>query len=98
MNLYQVNSEHPLAKAIVEYAKDFREDGENPVWPEARDFESITGQGVKAVVRNKEINVGNKSLMVDLKISIPIDAEEMLAEAEGMAQTGTLVSIDGHKI
>ena len=84
-----------MAKAIVEYAKNFREDGENPVWPEARDFESITGHSVKAVVRNKEINVGNKSLMVDVKISIPIDAEEMLAEAEGMAQTGILVSIDG---
>ncbi|CAL5442967.1 unnamed protein product [Camellia sinensis] len=29
----QINSEHPLAKAVVEYAKKFRED-ENPVWPE----------------------------------------------------------------
>lgn len=92
---YEVNSEHPLAKAIVEYAKKFREDEENPSWPEARDFESITGHGVKAIVRNKEITVGNKSLMLDLKIKIPIDAEEMLAEAEEMAQTGILVSIDG---
>ncbi|KAK1372641.1 putative copper-transporting ATPase HMA5 [Heracleum sosnowskyi] len=91
----EVNSEHPLAKAIVEYAKKFNEDGENPVWPEARDFESITGHGVKAIVRNKEITVGNKSLMLDLNIHIPIEAEEMLAEAEGMAQTGILVSIDG---
>ena len=31
--------------------------------------------------------------MLDLTISIPIDAEEMLAEAEGMAQSGILVSI-----
>ena len=59
-----------MAKAIVEYAKKFREDGENPVWPEARDFQSITGHGVKAVVRNKEINVGNKSLMLDLNILV----------------------------
>ena len=94
-NLCQVNSEHPLGKAIVEYAKKFREDEENPAWPEARDFESITGHGVKATVRNKEIIVGNKSLMLDLNINIPLDAEEMLAEAEEMAQTGILVSIDG---
>ncbi|KAF2297805.1 hypothetical protein GH714_003230 [Hevea brasiliensis] len=46
----EVNSEHPLAKAIVEYAKKFREDEENPVWPEAQDFVSITGHGVKAIV------------------------------------------------
>ncbi|KAG2681197.1 hypothetical protein I3760_11G133100 [Carya illinoinensis] len=90
----EVNSEHPLAKAIVEYAKKFREDDENPAWPEARDFDSITGHGVKAIVRDKEIIVGNKSLILDHNITIPVDAQDMLAEAEGMAQTGILVSID----
>ncbi|KAL9406442.1 hypothetical protein Peur_003414 [Populus x canadensis] len=90
----EVNSEHPLAKAIVEYAKKFREDEENPMWPEAQDFQSITGHGVKAIVRNKEVIVGNKSLMLEHNIPISIDAEEMLAETEGMAQTGILVSID----
>ena len=90
----QANSEHPLAKAIVEYAKKFREDEENPVWPEAQDFVSITGHGVKAIVRNREIIVGNRSLMMNYNISVPIDAEEMLAETEEMAQTGILVAID----
>lgn len=89
-----MNSEHPLAKAIVEYAKKFREEDENPAWPEARDFDSITGHGVKAIVRNKEIIVGNKSLILDHNITIPVDAEDMLTEAEGMAQTGILVSIN----
>ncbi|XP_059643628.1 probable copper-transporting ATPase HMA5 [Cornus florida] len=91
----EVNSEHPLAKAVVEYGKKFKEDEGNPVWPEARDFESITGYGVKAVVRKKEILVGNKSLMLNHNIAIPIDAEEMLAETEELAQTGILVAIDG---
>ncbi|XP_020216335.1 probable copper-transporting ATPase HMA5 [Cajanus cajan] len=90
----EVNSEHPLAKAIVEYAKRFR-DEENPSWPEARDFVSITGHGVKATVHNKEIIVGNKSLLADHNIEIPVDAKDMLAEAEKMAQTGILVSING---
>jgi len=94
MHPHQVNSEHPLAKAIVEYAKKFREDEENPMWPEAQDFQSITGHGVKAIIRNKEVIVGNKSLMLEHNIPISIDAEEMLAETEGMAQTGILVSID----
>lgn len=89
-----MNSEHPLAKAIVEYAKRLREDQENPVWPEVEDFVSLAGQGVKAIVGNKEIIVGNKSLMLESNISIPGDAEEALAEAEGMAQTGIIVSID----
>ncbi|XP_021815491.1 probable copper-transporting ATPase HMA5 isoform X1 [Prunus avium] len=90
----EVNSEHPLAKAIVEYAKKFREGEENPSWPEARNFTSITGQGVKAVVREKEILIGNKSLMLDSNISIAVEAEETLAEAEALAQTGILIAID----
>ncbi|XP_028767416.1 probable copper-transporting ATPase HMA5 [Neltuma alba] len=90
----EVNSEHPLAKAIVEYAKKFK-DEENPAWPETRDFVSIPGHGVKAIVGKKEIIVGNKSLLADHNIAVPLEAEDILAEAEGMAQTGILVSING---
>ena len=39
--------------------------------------------------------VGNKKLMCDHGVSIPDDAQELLAEAEEMAQTGILVSING---
>lgn len=49
---------------------------------------------MKAIVRNREIIVGNRSLMLDHNIAIPVDAEEMLAETEEMAQTGILISID----
>ncbi|CAN6579158.1 unnamed protein product [Malus baccata var. baccata] len=79
----EVNSEHPLAKAIVEYAKKFREGEDNPSWPEAQNFASITGQGLKAV-----------SLMLDSNIAIPVEAEATLAEAEALAQTGILIAID----
>ncbi|XP_020597036.1 probable copper-transporting ATPase HMA5 [Phalaenopsis equestris] len=92
----EVNSEHPLAKAIVEHAKKFKEE-ENYTWPEARDFVSITGHGVKATIGNKELVVGNKSLMIDSGIQIPQQALELLAEAEEIAQTGILVSIN-HEI
>ncbi|EXB37368.1 Putative copper-transporting ATPase 3 [Morus notabilis] len=91
----EVNSEHPLAKAIVKYGKKVKKDEENPVWPEAKNFVSITGHGVKALVKNKEIIVGNKSLMIEHNLAIPVEAEEALEEAEGMAQTGIVVSIDG---
>nr|VDD29220.1 unnamed protein product [Brassica oleracea] len=94
----EVNSEHPLAKAIVEYGKKFRDDEENPAWPEAHGFVSITGNGVRATVNRKEIMVGNKNFMSGYKINITADAEELLAEAEGMAQTGILVSIDSELV
>ncbi|KAM0949536.1 putative P-type Cu(2+) transporter [Dioscorea sansibarensis] len=89
----EVNSEHPLAKAIVQYAKRFRDD-DNHVWPVARDFVSVTGHGVKAIVRGKEIIVGNKSLMLDSGIHIPVEASELLWEAEEMAQTEIIVSMN----
>lgn len=67
---------------------------EKLIWPEALNFESITGQGVKAIICNKEVIVGNKSLMLEQGIAIPVEAEEALAETTGLAQTGVLVSID----
>nr|XP_010910430.2 copper-transporting ATPase HMA5 [Elaeis guineensis] len=94
----EVNSEHPLAKAIVQHAKKLREDEENHAWLEARDFISATGHGVKAKVGNKEIIVGNKSLMLESGIHVPIAAFEILAEAEEMAQTGIMVSMDGEVV
>ncbi|KAL4373945.1 hypothetical protein HN51_007790 [Arachis hypogaea] len=92
----EVNSEHPIARAIVEHAKKIiTEDEQNHTWPEVRDFVSISGHGVKAIVQNKEILAGNKKLMMDHNIAISVDAEEVLAEAERLAQTGILVSLDG---
>jgi len=91
-----VNSEHPIAKSIVDHAKNITQDEQNnSSWPEAKEFVSIAGHGVKAIVQNKEIMVGNKKLMLDHNIAISVEAEEILAEAENMAQTGILVSLDG---
>ncbi|XP_072963700.1 copper-transporting ATPase HMA5-like [Typha angustifolia] len=90
----EANSEHPLAKAIVQYAGKFRGEEENRVWPEAQDFVSVTGKGVKAIVGNKEVIVGNKSMISDAGVCIPVEASEILMETEEMAQTGIIVSID----
>ncbi|XP_068645455.1 copper-transporting ATPase HMA5-like [Aristolochia californica] len=94
----EVNSEHPLAKAIVEYAKKFGNENEAHVWAEARDFVSITGHGVRAEVQNKQIIVGNKSLILDSGVPVPVEAEEILVETEEMAQTGILVAIDSEVV
>ncbi|KAI4364902.1 hypothetical protein MLD38_020933 [Melastoma candidum] len=89
----EVNSEHPLVKALVEYASKLR-DEDNPIWPEVRDFISVTGHGVKAIIRGRAIAVGNRSMMREEGIPIGIEAEPILTEAEESARTGILVSID----
>ncbi|CAN6229154.1 unnamed protein product [Urochloa humidicola] len=87
------NSEHPLAKAIVEHGKKLHSE-ENHIWPEARDFISVPGHGVKAKVNDKIVIVGNKSFMLSSGIDIPMEALEILAEEEEKAQTGIIVAMD----
>ncbi|PAN39511.1 hypothetical protein PAHAL_7G248400 [Panicum hallii] len=87
------NSEHPLAKAIVEHAKKLHSE-ENHIWPEARDFISVPGHGVKAKVNDKSVIVGNKSFMLSSGIDIPMEALEILTEEEEKAQTAIMVAMD----
>ncbi|KAG2567917.1 hypothetical protein PVAP13_7NG278400 [Panicum virgatum] len=87
------NSEHPLAKAIVEHAKKLHSE-ENHIWPEARDFISVPGHGVKANISDNILIVGNKSFMLSSSIDIPLEALEILTEEEEKAQTAIIVAMD----
>ena len=58
------NSEHIIAKAIVEYGK---EKGIN--FPEVETYKTIPGKGAFSVVEGKEIYVGSPKLMEELKIN-----------------------------
>ncbi|KAF8656371.1 hypothetical protein HU200_060753 [Digitaria exilis] len=87
------NSEHPLAKAIVEHAKKLHSE-ENHIWPETRDFISVPGHGVKAKINDKSVIVGNKTFMLSSDIDIPMEALEILVEEEEKAQTCIIVAMD----
>jgi Cu+-exporting ATPase len=57
------DSEHPIAEAIVNYAK------ENGIpLPPHSDFEAITGQGIVCKVDGQEVLVGNRALMDEHEI------------------------------
>jgi Cu+-exporting ATPase len=72
-------SEHPLADAIVRYAK---ERSLAPAFPER--FESITGRGAVGTVRGVELAVGNEQLMTDRGI----DVTPLRADAQRLAAAG----------
>jgi Cu2+-exporting ATPase len=57
------NSEHIIAKAIVDYTRD-----RNVEIPEARNFKAIPGKGAKATVEGKEVYVGSPSLLKELNV------------------------------
>ena len=58
------NSEHPLAEAIVNGAKE-----KNVEFKQYDKFRAMPGYGIRAIVDEKEIQIGNRKLMASRKIS-----------------------------
>ncbi|WP_340101102.1 heavy metal translocating P-type ATPase [Salinibaculum salinum] len=84
----EYNSEHPLAKAIVEGA---RERGVDVT--EAESFENVPGQGVRATTDHGEVLVGNRRLMEDEGIHTE-PAEDAMDRLEREGKTAMLVALD----
>ena len=82
-------SEHPLAQAIVEGA---RERGIDVGDPEA--FENVPGHGIKATVDGREVLVGNRKLLADNGID-PEPAAETMERLEREGKTAMLVALRG---
>lgn len=83
------SSEHPLAEAIVVYAK------ERAVEVAAvSDFSAIPGHGVEGTVAGRRVALGNRRLMqregVDLSSS-----ESRIADLEAEGKTVMIVAVDG---
>lgn len=71
-------SEHPIAKAIVNYANENKID-----LNEVTDFKSISGYGVYAKIDNQEFFIGNRKLMEDNDIIINDDKDEIELSKNG---------------
>lgn len=85
----EVPSEHPLGKAIVEAAREQKEE-----LPSCDEFSSITGQGIHAKLEGKEFWIGNRKLLKEQNFS----TERFEKEAEKIAakgQTPMFVVMDG---
>lgn len=80
-------SEHPLARAVVDKAKD-----EGLELPDITDFESTTGGGVQARVDGAVIRIGKRSFLEAAKITIPDaltrEAERLQGEAKTVIWAG----------
>lgn len=68
------NSNHPLAKCIVEYAAD---------GVEVENFEYIVGQGARAVYQNKTYYLGNLKLLAGIKVKGEVKSAADKLSAEG---------------
>ncbi|SHF84000.1 Cu2+-exporting ATPase [Flavobacterium segetis] len=82
-------SEHPLAQAVVQYAK-LKETS----LIEVNDFEAISGKGVVGTVANNRVSFGNKSLMEQVGASISADLEAKVIAEQKLGKTVSYIAID----
>ncbi len=85
----EVASEHPLATAIVQGAKD------RTVEPEKlQDFQSVTGKGVRGISAGSRVAIGNAAMMMEEGAEIS-EIEARLQQLRSEGQTVMIVAVDG---
>ncbi|XP_030550624.2 copper-transporting ATPase RAN1 isoform X1 [Rhodamnia argentea] len=103
----EASSEHPLGKAIVEYARHFHffdypsetDDSTNSKeskisgWlQDVTGFSALPGRGIQCFIEGKLVLVGNRKLLAESGIAIPTHVENFVVELEESAKTGILVA------
>ena len=83
----EINSEHIIAKAIVEYANK-----KNVEIPKVSSFSAIPGMGAKGVVGKKEVHVGGPRLLEKLQIIIK---DSKILELQKQGKTVVFTIVDG---
>ncbi|KAL1537554.1 serine/threonine protein kinase Ran1 [Salvia divinorum] len=108
------SSEHPLAKAILGYARHFHFFDEPSAAADAKSnglesksfewlhdvsgFSSLSGKGVQCFIGGKKILVGNRKLMMENAVAIADHVEGFVVQLEESANTGVLVAYDNELI
>ena len=76
------NSTHPIAKAIVNKAKDIGIELD-----QTSSFENVTGKGLKAELNSKEVLAGNLALMESMGVDVSDDLVDKYHELEKLSKT-----------
>jgi P-type Cu+ transporter len=82
-------SEHPLAQAVMVYAK---QKGQKLI--DIADFEAIAGKGVVGSIEGKKISLGNLKLMEKLSVSIADDLNSKIITQQKLGKTVSYIAID----
>lgn len=83
-------SEHPLAQAVVNYAK-----AKKVSLVEVKDFEAVSGKGVIGTVANKKVALGNKKLMEQVSAIVSEDLETKIIDEQKLGKTVSYIVVDG---
>ncbi|KRM94851.1 P-ATPase superfamily P-type ATPase copper transporter [Liquorilactobacillus aquaticus DSM 21051] len=83
----EATSEHPLAAAILNKAKEL-----NIVPHEAQNFTAIEGKGIQAQINNKQAFIGNQKLLAEYQLDEQTKAK--MVELQNEAKTVVIVGFD----
>ncbi|MEP7041056.1 MAG: heavy metal translocating P-type ATPase [Chloroflexota bacterium] len=89
----EADSEHPLARAIVQAGR-----ARGVVVPEASEFEAVAGVGAKARVAGSVVRVGGPRLLADLELRMPSEVRSRVEGWGAAGQTVLYVVRDGEVI
>lgn len=89
--IYALNalSEHPLAEATVNFAKE-----KEVELLTASNFTSVTGKGVTGTVDGKKVALGNKKMMEEAQVELSDQLQNEVLEQQKMGKTVPLLAID----
>jgi Cu+-exporting ATPase len=87
----EIASEHPLARAVVEHAK---EEAGPPAAGAAR-VEAMRGFGVVADVAGRGVVFGTEKLLADRKVEVPASARERAEALRNAGNTVSFAAVDG---
>ncbi|WP_433813549.1 heavy metal translocating P-type ATPase [Flavobacterium johnsoniae] len=87
------HSEHPLAQAVVNFAKE-----KNQSLLEVPNFEAVAGKGVLGTVNNLKTALGNKKLMDQIGASIPDDLETKIIAEQNLGKTVSYIAVNNKAV
>jgi len=82
-------SEHPLAEAVVKYAK-----AKKSKLNKVNDFEAVAGMGVIGTVSKNKVALGNDKLMRQMKASVSKELEAKIIEEQKLGKTVSYIAIN----
>jgi len=84
------NSEHPLSNAVLDQFK-----AENLQFENVQNFENISGKGVKGIINNEDVLLGNEALLKHFNIEIPEDLKQKVILKQDEAKTISYLAKSG---
>lgn len=89
----EMDSEHPLARAIVTEARE-----RDLKIPQATDFQAISGRGVSATVDGNMVTVGGPTMLKELRLTVPTPVQRASEEWNSRGSAALYVVRDGEVI